>query len=179
MVGDAAYTFANLDQYFKRSVQFTPPNEKARPANASAPFDSTSFSSTGGPLQVSYPSWVNAFSSFFGAALKTLGLPELPGFTDGNLLGWAYIAFTLVPTQVRSTSEESYLRQALLKTDNLNVYKSTVAKKILFNGTTATGVEVDTGGFTYEIKANKEVIVSAGAVRDNLRLTARISADMN
>ncbi|KAL8731238.1 MAG: hypothetical protein Q9181_004366 [Wetmoreana brouardii] len=48
----------------------------------------------------------------------------------------------------------------------LKVYKSTLAKRILFGDSKqAAGVQVTSGGFEYQIKANKEVIVSAGAFR--------------
>lgn len=156
---------ASLDQYFKKSVQFHPPNRPDRPNNATATFNPLAFSSLGGPLQVSYASWVNGISSWVAASLKQLGLLEVPGFTDGNLFGWSYIAETLAPDQVRSSSESSFLREAFVETANLVVYKSTVAKKILFDkNNRANGVQVDTGGFGYQIAAKEEVVLSAGAV---------------
>jgi hypothetical protein len=40
-----------------------------------------------------------------------------------------------------------------------------MAKQVLFDGNkTATGVVVETGGFNYTLSANKEIILSAGAV---------------
>ncbi|TVY83212.1 Versicolorin B synthase [Lachnellula suecica] len=164
-VGDTAYTFANLLPYFKKSVSFNPPVNSARPANASALTDTTQFSSTGGPLQVSYPYWANAISSWFQASLQTLGLKAVKGFTDGNILGYAYISQTSTTDSVRSTSESSFLREAFLQTNNLYVYKSTTATKILFSGTKAIGVTVNTAGQAYTLSANKEVISSAGAFR--------------
>jgi choline dehydrogenase-like flavoprotein len=164
-VGDASYTFANLLPYFQKSVSFSGPNNAARPANASALTNVSEFSSTGGPLQVSYPYWVNAISSWFQNSLVTLGFKPVAGFTDGNILGYAYIAQTSTTDGVRSTSESSFLREAFLNTNNLYVYKSTIASKILFNGTQAIGVTVDTAGQSYNLYANKEVISSAGAFR--------------
>ena len=163
-MGDDSYEMASLDQYFKKSVQFHPPNSSDRPKNATAAFNPLAFDSLGGPLQVSYPSWANAISWVAGS-LEQLGISEVSGFTDGNLFGWSYIAETLAPDQVRSTSESSFLREALVKTTNLVVYKSTLAKKILFDKSLrANGVQLDTGGFGYQIAAEKEVILSAGAV---------------
>ena len=164
-VGDATYTFNNLDQYFKKSPFFFPPLNSIRPSNASATYDSAAFSLQGGPLQVAYPSWVNGISSWFGAALSKLGLVQVPGFTSGNLLGYSYIAQTSTPDQVRCSSESSFLRAAFETTSNLYVYKSTTAQKIMFNATKhANGVQLNTGGFSYMIAATKEVIVSAGTV---------------
>ena len=148
-------------------MHFNPPIESDRPSNASALTDPTAFSPSGGPLQVSYPAWVNGISSWFASALSELGLGEVPGFVDGNLLGYSYIAQTSTADQVRSSSESSFLHEAFAKTTNLQIYKSTTATKILFDSNKrANGVEVNTGGSIYLIKAKKEVIVSAGTVSD-------------
>ncbi|KAI9712254.1 MAG: hypothetical protein M1828_001697 [Chrysothrix sp. TS-e1954] len=165
-VGDESYTLPNLDQYFKRSMHFFPPVSSLRPKNATVTFPESELESGTGPLSIAYPYWVNTISSFFADALSTLGLERVLSFADGNLLGYSYIPHTLTPDQVRSSSETSYLREAFERTLNLDVYKSTLAKRILFDDKKqATAVEVSTGGFTYQINATKEVIVSAGAFR--------------
>jgi len=115
---------------------------------------------------VSFPRYINAISTWFGQAFGALGFAELPAFSNGTLFGWSYFTYTVDPTsQTRSSSETAFLRQALSETTNLNLYKSTLAKQILFNGTTATGVLVDTAGVQYALSAAREVIVSAGAFR--------------
>lgn len=43
----------------------------------------------------------------------------------------------------------------------------TLAKRILFTGTVATGVTVDTAGAVYTLSARKEVILAAGSVSRN------------
>ena len=85
---------------------------------------------------------------------------------SGGLLGYQYTAQSLDrDSQSRSSSETSFLRTALRTTTNLLVYKSTLAKRIIFNPEKrATGVLVNTGGVEYTLSARKEVIVSAGAV---------------
>ena len=147
-------------------MQFTPPNTKVRAANATVQFDQAAFSPNGGPLQVSYPNYANAISSWLGGALTELGLKQVNGFANGVLLGWQYVGTTIDPTaSTRSSSETSFLRQAIQKTTNLAMYKSTTVKRVLFSGNkTAIGVEVNSGGTNYQIFANNEVIVSAGTV---------------
>lgn len=88
------------------------------------------------------------------------------GLADGDIFGWGYTAFSLNPqTQTRSSSEASYLRQALLETTNLLVYKNTIGKQVIFDvNNQATGVVVESGGLSYILNATKEVIISAGAV---------------
>lgn len=58
----------------------------------------------------------------------------------------------------------SFLRETLAKTTNLVVYKSTLAKQIIFEDQKAVKVAVDSQGTAYSIAANKEIIVSAGTV---------------
>ena len=150
-----------------KSAQFHPPIDQiSRLANSSASYNQSVFSTDGGPLQVGYPAWVNPISSWIGLGLTALGLQQLPGMADGNIFGWGYTAFTQDPqTQTRSSSEASYLREALRETTNLAIYKNTIAKSVLFDTEKqATGLIVNSGGVTYQINATKEVILSAGAV---------------
>ncbi|KAI9776828.1 MAG: hypothetical protein M1816_005079 [Peltula sp. TS41687] len=167
LVGDSEYEFDHFLPYFKKSAQFHPPNEVIRRTNSTSQYNATAFSASGGPLQVGYPNWVNPISSWIGLGLSELGLQELSGLSDGNISGWGYTAFTIDPrTQTRSSSETSYLREALIETRNLQVYKDTMAKRILFDGNKrAVGVSVDTGGAAYQLNATKEVIISGGAFR--------------
>ena len=148
-------------------MEFQTPNSDLRAANATPQFDINSYSSAGGPLKVSYPNYANPYSSWAARALAELGLQERKGFTSGSLLGYQYTAKTLDrETQTRSSAETSFLRTALQTTTNLNIYQSTLAKKILFDANKrATGVLVDTAGVQYVLSANKEVILSAGTVR--------------
>ena len=118
-------------------------------------------------MQVGYSSWINPVSSWLGLAFQELGLKQLPSLLSGNLLGWSWLSVTLDPiTQTRSSSE-AFLREALDETANIAVYKSTLAKRILFENNAVTGVSVNSGGIIYEISARKEVILSAGVVRAN------------
>ncbi|KAL9013252.1 MAG: hypothetical protein Q9173_002037 [Seirophora scorigena] len=163
-VGDASYEFDNFLPYFEKSVRFTPPSP-GRPANSTVKYDPASTRVEGGPLQIGYPAWVNGISSWIARSLDSLNIPEQPGFLNGNILGWSYVAETLeTPTQTRSSSESSYMREALAQTTNLQIYKSTLAKRVVFDDSKrATGVTVDSGGYQYQISAAKEVILSAGA----------------
>ena len=97
--------------------------------------------------------------------MSQLGLKQVSGFVDGHLLGWSYLANTIDPTSgTRDSSETSFLRTALQGETKLQVYHSSLAKKILFSGKQAVGVLVDTAGVSYNVSARNEVIVSAGSV---------------
>ncbi|KAL8636328.1 MAG: hypothetical protein Q9228_006266, partial [Teloschistes exilis] len=154
-VGDQSFTFENFLTYFKKSPQFTP----IREINESA-----AFSPSGGPLHVSYSSYIQPFTPFIRSALLKLGLKSIEGFNGGNLLGFALYSFTIDPaTETRSSSETSFLRAAVAEREHLVVYNHTNAERILFDrARRATGVFVNTAGKEYTLTARKEVIVAAG-----------------
>jgi choline dehydrogenase len=169
-VNDSSYEFDSFLHYFKKSVSFTPPNNTARPLNASLGYNASGFGPVGGPLKVSVPIWANPFSSFAKLAFEALGFRATLDFVSGELSGVQYSMNTIDPDhQTRSSSESSFLPTAAA---SLKVYNGTLAKKILFDGKTASGVLVSTGGVEYNLVANKEVILSAGAV-SKLSLSVR------
>ncbi|KAJ5033354.1 uncharacterized protein L3040_008472 [Drepanopeziza brunnea f. sp. 'multigermtubi'] len=162
-VGDDSYTFDNLFPYFQKSVKFTPPGP-SRAENASAEYNAAAFSSTGGPLEVSYANYAGPFSSYIEGALNEIGMADAPDFNSGSLMGAQYCSSTISPSaQARESSQTSFL-DAAKDRSNLKVYSVTTAQKILFDSSKkATGVSVKSNGITYTINARKEVILSAGA----------------
>ena len=170
MTGDDDWAWENFLPYLKQPVEFTPPGDY--PANLTPKYDEGDYSANGGPLQVSYPHFLAPSGAYIGAGLTEIGLTELPGMVDGNLLGWMSCACTIDPkTQTRSSAETSMLRQAVKTNFNLQIYTQALAKKILFDDKKrAVGVKVQVSGVgsghvTFDLRANKEVIVSAGAFR--------------
>lgn len=163
-VGDNSFTYPNLLKYFKKSVQFTPPNVQKRGGVPPA-YDPNAFSA-GGPLQVSYANYLAPFATGLSRAFQKLGLGTISGFNSGDLIGTAEIALTVDPAGVvRSSAETSFLQDAIYKT-NVQLYQLTMAEKILFDGSkTATGVQINTGGVQYALNARKEVILAAGVFR--------------
>lgn len=113
---------------------------------------------------------MNPISAWLGLAFREIGLPELPSFLSGTLIGWSWLSVELDPdTQTRSSSE-AFFRASILESSNLVLYKNTMAKKILFENSTAVGVTVDSGGSVYNISARQEVVLSAGVVSLTLLL---------
>lgn len=165
LVDDQSYTFDKLLPYFKKSVQFTPPNTEMRAANASAKYNPDAFSSTGGPLHVSFPNYAAPFSTWVAKGLRAIGIGEIDDFSSGKLIGSQFTPLTIRPSdQTRSSSEASFIQSMNGSTTNLKIYTGTMAKRVLFDeNKTATGVEVISNTLTYQINAAKEVIVSAGA----------------
>ena len=98
-------------------------------------------------------------------ALTKSGLHVIEGLNSGVLDGYSAGTYTIDPrAEVRSSSEESFLQDAMDSTP-LKVYTNTLVHNVLFNQEkVATGVLVETNEGLYTISANKEVVVSSGTV---------------
>lgn len=171
-VDDQSWTWDNLLPYFKQSVHFTPPNETAFNINSSNPYDASAFEPAGGPLEVSFSNAVDPFGTWCRQAFPFAGMPQLPGFSSGRIIGSAYAAQTIDPkTGYRESSESSFLQTALNAHKAPIIYKNTLAAEILFDGTTATGIRAVTAGtygtpsIEFNLTARKEVILSAGSLQ--------------
>ncbi|KAF2795104.1 GMC oxidoreductase [Melanomma pulvis-pyrius CBS 109.77] len=156
MVDDHTFEWDNFLPYLKRSVAFTPPKNKT------IPYDPAVYSPTGGPLQASFPNFKPSFDTFMDTAFSKSGFNKTKGLNSGTLNGYAPTTLALKPKdQTRSSSETSFLQEALKKTE-LKLYLRTLAKKVLFEGNKANGVLVETNSAEYVISARREVIVSSG-----------------
>lgn len=161
-VGDQSYTFDAFLPYFEKSLNFTPPDSAKRALNATPSYDVKNLGKGGQPLDITFPNYSLSFSTWVEKALAVLGIKPINGFTSGKLLGSAYnIATINQTTGLRESSETAFLRPALGR-PNLVVYTHTLAKKVFFEGRTATGVSVDIDGQISSLFAKKEVILSAG-----------------
>ncbi|KAL8833982.1 MAG: hypothetical protein Q9170_003984 [Blastenia crenularia] len=165
-VGDQSFSFENLLPYFQKSPSFTPPDYAKRGPGNSITDNQDAFSTTGGPLQVSYTNFYQPFSTYIQRALQALGLKKIAGLNSGSLLGFSEFTLTVDPKAgTRSSSETSFLQDAIA-TSTLQVYQKTIAKRIVFDGDkNAEGVLVETAGVQYLLTARKEVILSAGVFR--------------
>lgn len=160
-VGDQSYAFDNIQQYFKKSLNFTPPDISKRGANATPEYDLSTLAQ-GGPLDVTYSNYAQAIATWFQKGMQAIGILPQNGFTSGHLNGSSWVLATINHTTgFRESSETGFLAPALGR-PNLKVYNETLAKKILFRGNTAIGVRVESDGSLFAVLAGKEVIVSCG-----------------
>ena len=165
-VGDSSWQWGQILPYFKKSVQFTPPNQNKIGVANNITYDASAYDPAGGPLHVTFSNYYQPMNSGLIKAFTTLGFKALQGLSSGKLLGFGFLAVTIDPTtQLKDSSETSFLWTAL-QNSTLTVYKRTYAKKINFErNKVATGVQIETDGVTYTLGAKKEVIVAAGVVR--------------
>ncbi|GLA32460.1 hypothetical protein AnigIFM63604_004371 [Aspergillus niger] len=170
-VDDKSYEFLNMLPYYKKSVHFTPPDERLF-INSTNIQNPEAFSLSGGPLEVSSGNFVDGFGTWFRKALIALGLKQTE-FNSGSLLGSGYSTLTINPINAhRSSSETSFLQWTLGCGLGPVIYHKTLAQKILFdNHRVATGVQVETAGtfgvapLNFTLSAQKGVILSAGAIQ--------------
>ncbi|KAI1089025.1 hypothetical protein F5B19DRAFT_389680 [Rostrohypoxylon terebratum] len=169
LVGDDFWSWDNVYPFYKKSVNFSPPDFTRIESSLNITYDASAYESTGGPLHVSYGNFQGPYGPPLAEALEGQGLDNIQGFSSGKLIGYGTIAAAVDPkTATRSSSETSFLQAAAGGT-GLKIYPNTLAKRVVFNGTKATGVEVRanslTQDFSYTLSARKEVIVSAGVWR--------------
>ena len=101
----------------------------------------------------SYSNWADPSASDLVSAFDELGIQSLPdNINNGVLLGHGLPSSTIDPThETRSSAQTSFLNLAF-DTSPLTVYTRTLAEKILFGATTtASGIQVNTAGMTYQI----------------------------
>lgn len=157
-VGDQSYLYEPMLEYYSRTMNFTPPDNSERFANATPMYDPKD-TNTGGGLAVTYPAYAQAWSTWFARGMDAIGIKKVNAFINGNLFGHSFHMNTVNHTTgYRSSSEAAYLRPVVGR-KNLFLFNYTTAQRIVFKGNTATGVQV---GTHCTLMANKEVILSAG-----------------
>lgn len=163
-VNDSSYTWDSVLPYFKRSVHFTPPNVLVRFPNATASYDPRAYDPQGGPLEVSFANYAMPFSTFMKLGMNAIGIDDIQDFNGGSLIGAQYPTVTVrPPDETRSSSQTAFLGKG--KPSTMDIYSYTLAQKILFDSDKrATGVLVtDKSSAPFELRALREVVVSAGA----------------
>jgi choline dehydrogenase-like flavoprotein len=117
----------------------------------------------GGPLGVSVPINPLPISEAFLRAAQQFGIPFNPDFNGARQEGIGHYQVA-VRNARRSSVAVAYLRPAL-KRPNLTVRTGAAATRILISSGRATGVELAaTDGARETVLAEREVIVSSGAI---------------
>jgi len=115
-----------------------------------------------GPVRVSDPGYVHASARAFCAAARTAGLAPNPDYNGVRQEGASLLQFT-IDRGVRCSAADAYLKPALRR-PNLRVLTEAHARRVLFAGGRASGVEFRRGDAVQVASAGREVIVAAGAI---------------
>ena len=160
------WSWNGLLPYFKKALNFVPP-DTAVTQSAKMTYN-TSFWGTTSGVYAGWPSFQYPGTSVMMDAWKGMPGVEFPGDSGSGRPGVYWYPTFMDPKKV----ERSYARTGHY--DNLNranyhLVASSRVTKILFNGTTATGVAFIPAASkvltdTTTITANKEVILAAGGI---------------
>jgi len=116
----------------------------------------------GGPLNVSDITEPHEVSDAVVAACESAGIPRNTDINGANQEGAGYYQLTVKNGQ-RCSTAVAYLHPAMGR-PNLKVETGALARRIIFEGSRAVGVEFAQGGEIRTVRADREVILCGGAV---------------
>lgn len=158
--GCAGWGYDEVLPYFQRA-------EHRAPGDADR--DGDGHHGTSGPLHIQDQRDMNPASRAYLAACREIGLRSLPHHNTGDHEGFA-------PTVVnqrrgrRWSTYDGYLKPAMGR-PNLTVVTGALVDRVLFDGHRATGVAYqDADGHDHTVTADREVVLSGGAVSSPLLL---------
>jgi choline dehydrogenase len=117
-----------------------------------------------GGIPVTDMDWINPVSEAFIAGCVALGIPRNPDYNSGDQAGVGYFQ-RAIQNGRRVSAARAFLKPAMSR-PNLEVRTNARARAILFEGKRAIGVRylAAPGAPAREVRARREVIVSAGTV---------------
>ena len=145
--GNQGWGFDDVLPYFKKA------EDQQRGAD--------DFHGVGGPLPVSDLGHPDPLSAAFIAAAAETGLPVNRDFNGASQEGAGFFQTTTRHGR-RASTAVAYLRPARRR-NNLQVETSALARRILFDGRRAVGVEYGQAGRHSIARARKEILISGGA----------------
>jgi len=147
-LGNPGWSFADVLPYFKKSQ-----NQERGPSE---------YHGTGGPLNVCDARCVNPLSHAFVDATEELGFPRNPDFNGDSQEGFGLYQLTQQNGR-RHSAADAFLRPAMQRS-NLKVLTNVHVSGILFDGKRAVGVSFHQDDGSRQERAEREVILSAGAI---------------
>ncbi|KAK4546473.1 hypothetical protein LTR36_002150 [Oleoguttula mirabilis] len=166
-LGNANWSWAELEPYYRKSENYTAPSAKVAAALNTSIIDSASHGMDG-EVHNGFPLEWTKLDEAWPLAYDTLGIGAKSDPRDGLALG-GYTILTNIDLEngtTRSYAATAYLNPVRDRT-NLKVYTDALVEKINFktkSGTPyASSVSVSINGTSYTIGANQEVLLSAGS----------------
>jgi len=147
-LGNAGWSYADVLPYFKKAEH----NERLH----------DEFHGREGPLNVADRPYTNPLSHVFVAAAQQAGIPFNPDFNGAVQLGCGLFQVTQKNGQ-RWSAANAYLHPAAAR-PNLAVVTQAQATRVLVEKGHAVGVEYARGGQRAVARAEREVLLAAGAI---------------
>ena len=114
------------------------------------------------PLQIADLRYINPLSESFVQACEQLGIARNTGFNGAGQAGAGFYRVTQKNGR-RWSVADAYLKPALRR-GNLTVWTGIHVTRVVIENGRATGVEYLQNGSVHQVRAGREVILSAGAV---------------
>jgi choline dehydrogenase len=147
-LGNQGWGYGDVLPYFKKAEN--------RERGASA------YRGVGGPLNVFEPPVINPLTEAFLEAGVELGWSRNDDYNGASQEGFGTFQNTIREGRRHSTAV-GYLHPVMSR-PNLTVWTDTLATRVLFEGTHAVGVAFLKDGSEQQVRAQKEIILSAGAI---------------
>jgi choline dehydrogenase len=147
-LGNPGWGFSDVLPYFKKAQ-----NQERGPSE---------FHGVGGPLNVADQRSPNPLSDVFIEAAQEVGFSRNPDFNGASQEGFGLYQVTQRGGK-RCSTAVAYLHPAMSR-PNLTVRTGIQVNRILFEGQRARGVSFIENGQAIEAHADREVILSAGAI---------------
>lgn len=167
MTGDSGWSAANMKQYFVKH-QTLERLDVSITERTSFPFMASNHG-TDGPIKTSFSTLITPLDdAALAAAEELVGSSAKPiDPWGGNHLGFYHGQATITRSGAdkgkRSYAARDYFLPASARPNLKVVVESTVSRIVLDNGV-ATGVEFNTSGTRYFVKARREVVVCGGVI---------------
>ncbi|KAJ5118428.1 uncharacterized protein N7443_007357 [Penicillium atrosanguineum] len=165
-LGNPGWGWEDLLPYFLRSETFHPPSAAHQKHYQSS--YRAEFNGTEGPVQTTHIKQYGPPHQYWHQTLNELGISSNPDSLAGSNCGVWNLVCTIEPdTQERSYAAPAYYLPVASR-PNLYVITETTVLKVLLeqkDGWVATGVRARHDGVVLDIKAVREVIISAGSVQ--------------
>ncbi|KAI0689397.1 alcohol oxidase [Cytidiella melzeri] len=167
-LGNPGWTFSNFLTAVNRTEGLIDPPEDIAQRNY---LDTKEWKvGRDGPVKLSFPAVVDEGETRIMETFHKDGFKKNPTPYNGDPSGYWLLPSTRDPkTNTRSYATTAFYQPNAHRT-NLTVLVTALARRVLLsdadpNGeVTATGVEFEHGGKVYEVKANNEVVLSAGTL---------------
>ena len=147
-LGNHGWSYADVLPYFKKAEN--------RERGASA------YRGVGGPLNIFESPVINPLTEAFLEAGVELGWSRNDDYNGASQEGFGTFQNTICKGRRHSTAV-CYLHPVMSR-PNLTIWMDTLATRVLFDGTHAVGVAALKDGREQQIRAQKEIILSAGAI---------------
>ena len=147
--GNRGWSYDAVLPYFRKAEHFEPGGDDTR--------------GRGGPLNVTHMrERAELLDAFIDAAVDE-GFPRNKDYNNGHQEGFGYYQVTQKNGERWSTAR-GFLDPARSR-PNLRIETEALAGKVILEGKRAVGVAYTRGGVASEARANREVILAAGAVK--------------